>query len=116
MTDVTPPPAPQSPAVPAAASTEVADGRAGREEEQRRRRLRVSLLAILAVIADIAIFVFARRDHRLSVINNFDCRNFDFGPTIVAGLGAFAFIAVVGFFGGDRRWPCSRCCSASSRS
>ncbi len=97
MTDVTPSPAPQSPAVPAAASTEVA-AVAPVEKKGSGVGIASLLFAILAVIADLAIFVFALVTI-VSVINNFDFANFDI-PTIVAGLGAAAFVAIVGFFGG----------------
>ena len=95
MTDVTPPPAPQSPAVPAAESTEVAP-----VEKKKGSGPGVAslLLSLLAVIADLVILVFAIVT-LVSLFSNFDFANLEWG-TILAGLGAAAFVTVIGFFGG----------------
>jgi hypothetical protein len=98
MTDVTPPPpAPQSPAVPAPESAEVAPV-ATVERKGSGPGIASLLLSLLAILADIVILVIAVVAIT-SVIANFDFATFDVG-TALAGLGATAFLAVVGFFGG----------------
>lgn len=94
MTDVTPPPAPQTQAVPAAAPTEVATV----AKKGSGVGIASLLFAILAVLVDLAIFVFALVTI-FSIFSNFDMATFEIS-SLLAGLGAAAIVAVVGFFGG----------------
>ena len=55
-------------------------------------------LAILAIIGDIVVFILAVISV-VTIVGNINTETFDVS-TIVAGLGAFAVVAVVGFLGG----------------
>lgn len=96
MTDVTPPPAPQTPAVPVATSTEVAPAAAPKKSGALGGFSLV--LAILAILGDLAVIIFAVVSIA-SLASSFDMATFEVS-TIVKALGAFAAIAVFGFFGG----------------